>query len=409
MAMIDGLLLGGRPASEGDIDCGAAIAYRLREPCQLSVIEDIDGWTVESVAGKSTIVARASQMLDRQEAIASGTESIQRCLDLMSFEKFKISELAEVGDGHVLLYADGERRILEIMATVDLTMGFSATAIAYDREGNPLPMPPAPAAVWTPALRFYRLSQASGDLYEAYRNLWLGLEALLSTISSKRPKERERDWLHRVLSTVFDKVDLKQLLPDLHQDPVDYMLTAQYERMRCYLFHAKPKEGMAAPTLPDPRALSIAYAQLIRIWRGIAQHFIGVRQGAGGAVTYVGFRKLLFGPFSTGLIIVYSDASSPVTKADTKINPDGAARVEMANASYQDGAMPGLVEVSASLQIERHRSLPELRRFGCEIGEERALFCVGMVEGGLVLSGIDQLDLLPIFRLKNTSSPKVSF
>ncbi len=407
MATIDGLLLGGRSELEEGADFGAAIAYRLRAPCQVSRSDEIDGWIVESAVGKPTIVARSTQALGRREAIAAGTECIQRYLDLLSYERFKVSELAGIGGSHVLLYTEGNRRV-EIMATDDLVLGVSATAVVYDRDGNPNPTPPGPPPMWTPALRFYRLSQASSDLYEAYRNLWLGLEALLSTISAKRANEGERKWLRRVLAEIGARIDVRPLLPD-SRDLADYMLADQYERMRCYLFHAKPEDGMAAPTLPDPEALALAYAQLIRIWRDIAHHLIGVRQGGGGVVTYEGFRALLFTPFSSGLGVVYSDARAPAGNEDTQINPSGEARIELENPRYQDGAMPGLVSVSASLLIEGQESLPELWRFGCEVGPEKTLFCVGRVEGGLGLSGVDQLDVLQVFRLKNASSPKVSF
>ena len=117
MATIDGFLLGGRPDSEGCADHGAAIAYRLRAPCQVSRSDEIDGWIVESVVGKSTIVARSPQALNRREAIAAGTENIQRYLDLLSYERFTVSELEGVGTGHVLLYARDNLRIVEIMAT----------------------------------------------------------------------------------------------------------------------------------------------------------------------------------------------------------------------------------------------------------------------------------------------------
>lgn len=408
MATIDGFLLGGRPDSKGHADHGAAIAYSLRAPCQVSRSDEIDGWIVESAVGKSTIVARSTQAIGRQEAIAAGTECIQRYLDLLSYERFKVSELAGIGGSHVLLYTEGNRRVVEIMATDDLVLGVSVTGVVYDRDGNPKPTPPGPPPVWTPALRFYRLSQASSDLYEAYRNLWLGLEALLSAISAKRADEGERKWLRRVLAEIGARIDVRPLLPD-SRDLADYMLADQYERMRCYLFHAKPEDGMAAPTLPDPEALSLAYAQLIRIWRDIAHHLIGVRQGGMGVVTYEGFRALLLTPFSSGLGVVYSDARAPAANGDTKINPGGTARIELKNPRYQDGAMPGLVSVSASLLMERKDSLPELWRFGCEVGPEKTLFCVGRVEGGLGLSGVDQLDVLQVFRLKNASSPKVSF
>jgi len=166
---------------------------------------------------------------------------------------------------------------------------------------------------------------------------------------------------------------------------------------------------MAAPTLPDPEALALAYAQLIRIWRNIAHHLVGVREGGIGVVTYEGFRALLFKPFSSGLSVVYSDARAPAGNEDTQINPGGEAKIVLENPRHQDGAMSGLVSVSASLLIEGKDSLPELWQFGCEIGPEKTLFCLGRVEGGLGMSGVDQLDVLQIFRLKNASSPKVSF
>lgn len=407
MATIDGLLLGGRSELEG-AGYGAGIAYRLRTPCEISRSEDIDGWSVESVVGKSTIVARSPQALGKREAIEAGTECIQRFLDLLSYERFKVSELAGIGGSHVLLYTEENRRVVEIMATDELILGVSATGAVYDRDGNPKPTPPGPTPLWTPALRFYRLSQASSDLYEAYRNLWLGLEVLLSTIGAKRADEGERKWLRRVLAEIGARIDVRPLLPD-NRDLADYMLADQYERMRCYLFHAKPEDGMAVPTLPDPEALAIAYAQLIRIWRDIAHHFIGVRRGGIGVVTHEGFKALLFTPFSSGLGVVYSDARAPAGDDDTQINPSGEARIELESPRYQEGAMPGLVSVSASLLTEGQVSLPVLWRFGCEIGPEKKLFCVGRVEGGLRLSGVDQLDILQVFRLKNASSPKVSF
>ena len=408
MATIDGFLLGGRPDSEGHANHGAAIAYSLRAACQVSRSDEIDGWIVESAVGKSTIVARSTQAIGRQEAIAAGTECIQRNLDLLSYERFKVCELAGIGGSHVLLYTQANRRVVEIMATDDLVLGVSVTGVVYDRDGNPKPTPAGPPPVWTPALRFYRLSQASSDLYEAYRNLWLGLEALLSSISAKRADEGERKWLRRVLAEIGARMDVRPLLPD-SRDLADYMLADQYERMRCYLFHAKPEDGMAAPTLPDPEALALAYAKLIRIWRGIAHHLIGVRQGGIGVVTNEGFRVMLSTLFSSGLVVVYSDARAPAANEDTKINPGGKARIELENSRHQDGAMPGLVSVSASLLIEGKDSLPEVWRFGCEFGPEKTLFCAGRVEGGLGLSGVDQLDILQVLRLKNASSPKVSF
>lgn len=289
MASINQIVLGGLGSTgPNGLPYRSAISYNLRQPSTLSLIDMVNGWEIEIQKDSTTIVARLEEPLSREAVVTTGMECIQRFLDLVSFERSIHIELAKVGDAHTVLYDQDAQYVLERYGTSDFSMEMEFTAVVCDKNGNEIPPPPQPPAVWLPALRFYRLSQSSSNLYEAYRNLWLGLETLLSALQPIVKKEKEGAWLRRALTYVAGKVDLFPFLPSSCSNVVDYLMDEQYVAMRCYLFHAKPDPSIGAPSIPSPEKTAFAYAELLRIWREIAQHLLGVRSQGGGAVTYIG-------------------------------------------------------------------------------------------------------------------------
>lgn len=59
-----------------------------------------------------------------------------------------------------------------------------------DSEGRLVEQPPPPPARWAPAMRYFRLAQAAQDVVDAYRNMFLALEALLSQEVQDGPGRR---------------------------------------------------------------------------------------------------------------------------------------------------------------------------------------------------------------------------
>jgi hypothetical protein len=62
-----------------------------------------------------------------------------------------------------------------------------------DQDGNEVPSEPI-RPDYHPALRFYRLSQVTDDLYDSYRNMYLAFEMLISSRFQKG-NEQELKWL----------------------------------------------------------------------------------------------------------------------------------------------------------------------------------------------------------------------
>jgi hypothetical protein len=271
----------------------SAVAFNLSEPSPLDYVYVPSGerWEIELKGGQSTIVARTPEHIDRPTLLAYGLEQAQRTLDLVSFEGRHNILIQAGGDGHTLLFRRGDQLVLQHVDVSSLGVSLSAQVVVKDQDGKVIPPAPPPPPVWTPGLRFYRMSQASQDLYEAFRNLFLGFEALLDTICPKRPAERERDWLLRAMRAVGTVVNLSHFAPSSCTDPPAYIVGTQYDHIRCRLFHAKLADGDIPLDIPDPEEVASAYERLVPIWRQIARDCLSVRGGGGGAMTYAGFQN----------------------------------------------------------------------------------------------------------------------
>lgn len=117
-----------------------------------------------------------------------------------------------------------------------------------------MPPKPEPVLEWHPSFRFFRLGQATTDLVDAFRNYYLALEAILSTIEPMelrqdgRPAERETDWLNRALPKAATFVDFREYAaPGSSGDPIDAIRTDIYAGARTRTFHAKTGATVLLP------------------------------------------------------------------------------------------------------------------------------------------------------------------
>lgn len=106
------------------------------------------------------------------------------------------------------------------------------------RADGTIEVPAEQQFTWMPAFRFYRLSQSTLDLFDAFRNLYLSLEALLDHFWPKTSGEQEKQWLDRALVQAGTRVNFSQLaMPDAG-DPIREIAGRIYN-VRIHLFHAK--------------------------------------------------------------------------------------------------------------------------------------------------------------------------
>jgi hypothetical protein len=283
----------------------------------------------------------------------------------------------------------------------------SAQVVVKDKDGNVVPSASPPPPVWIPGLRFYRMSQATQDLYEAYRNLWLSFEALLDAICPKQPTERERDWLLKAVRTPGATVSLSQFVPADCTDPPASIIGTQYDHIRCRLFHAKPSAANMALDIPDPEAVASAYERLVRIWRQIAQDCLSVRGGGDGAITYIGFRMMMDNTLSQGLTMSFTEDPSPFKKDDTEVSPLGKPVFEFKDVQYLSETARGRVSFVGSHPISPTPQLSVIHRIGSKV--QGSLLTTDCVKEGIRLESVDCFESHQTIRLINRDLPKAVF
>lgn len=181
------------------------------------------------------------------EAVNIGSNLIQEGLDLLSMTGGADLATRDANEEYVAWWnADGESTIAYVSTvTSSVSIGPSEVTVR-DANGNIVP-PNIIVPQHHLGFRFYRLAQVSDDLFDAYRNMYLAFEALLS---SQYPKGRglEIDWLRSSLTAASNDLTLTSVVPGGTPSPVDHILDIVYGGARLPLFHAKDGRTYFAPT-----------------------------------------------------------------------------------------------------------------------------------------------------------------
>lgn len=331
------------------------------------------------------------------------------------------------GTNFIALFNQDGQFVLRESSNADLFIETSATLTVVDKNGKVRENPPEPRHEWIPAFRYYRLSQSSSDLYEAYRNLFLSFESLLYGICPVIPREGETRWFTRAMTEVMKNVPLQDYAPPNTPDPVRHLVVTQYNDVRCKMFHSKDRGYLLPAEDLDPKIVSDAYQTLIRLWHEIVVHYYRRSIGEGG-VTYPGFKLWMDNAAALGFSIYITidpiqeepNAASllsvlimPTHKNPTPSHlkiflsslkqPKYLANEVMYSGDYQ----PGMVLFKGTFNRECLSKLDIVHGIGTIINNN--LIKVSNIEDGIRPEGIDKFESDVTLRLINKSSPKTIF
>jgi hypothetical protein len=409
MAKIGNIYLGGKDSETPDSEhFPSGIALPLKRESEIDHIWDSQDsrWQVELKQDNVHIVARSRVPQAYDSLVTSGLEQIQRCLDIIVVKKLGIFVLDHPEINHVALFQINEETILRYFSVATFPIATSVSVEVRDKDGNIKPSAPIPEPTWTWAFRYYRFSQASQDIFEAYRNLFLSLEALLNNIRPKLPNERERTWLKDALSEIATKVQLARHMPATITDPIAYFMKTQYTDIRCRLFHAKYPDALLPHEELNPTDVLVAYEALLRLWHDIAETYFLVPRG-GGVITYQGFKLWMDTAFSHPLSLYFTEDNSPLRKDDTQVSPLGLTTYEFEQSKYLGETKPGIVSWQGEINIQDiHKDLCIHRICSLVNGK---LLNVDFIRKGLSPSGVDIFQTYQSMRLLNIGQPKTTF
>jgi len=273
VASYDGMLL----VNPSNSQTSGAV-FRLNHKAPESAEQSFVPWTVELREGSLGVVARRSSSVSPSATWTEAMEVVHKGLDLFSIRGVADLAIVDAHDEHIVWWSDQQGATLRPSATVMMNVRTGTRRIEVrDQFGNVVPQLPPPALPWHESFRYFRHSQITDDLFDAFRNMYLALEALLSTIApmrlkpNGRPGEGEGDWFRRALTEANKHIQLATYAPAaLSSDPVGEIYNDLYVGHRTAIFHAKSGRPASKGT-PDSIRRSLS-PSLVRAVQQVGSH-----------------------------------------------------------------------------------------------------------------------------------------
>lgn len=135
------------------------------------------------------------------------------------------------------------------------------------------------STTWDPALRYFRLSQVTDDLFDAFRNLYLAMECVLDAICPRPKRTREGAWLRLALQRAAAMgVDLNKYARPGTGSAEDRLYKEIWTDVRNAVFHAKGSQARYLPLDASSRpAVQDALLRLGGLFMDLAGNQLGVR------------------------------------------------------------------------------------------------------------------------------------
>ena len=290
----------------GGFNSGAAFLLRKTSAESITIPIGREA-AVEVSARNAYAVVRMVEGASPQEAHTSGLEYLQKALDVMSIAGKSDLATRDVLDEYAVWWKAGGECICRVVDTLTSEWAINIR-ISVGKDSST--SSERPEVKYHPAFRYFRLAQTTEDLFDAYRNMYLSFELLLSSISPKG-REREIDWLDRSLRSLEVKLLPAELRNEV--DPIQSVIDRVYKNARLPLFHAKQGRDFFEPHghLTDREVIFQAFQALTELVLNIAREYCGVGRGMGARMFGGLKREMALSVFEKATLVVSDDSSTP--------------------------------------------------------------------------------------------------
>lgn len=231
-----------------DLDDGldSGIALLLTKPPKQEITVNYRNCVLLASPDTPYVVCRFSGACSHNDTYSLGSLLVQEALDVLSMTGRGDLLTREAEDEYFVWWTTPAERSFALFTTLTFSFDVGPVSLSVtDAQGNIAPPSPV-TPIHHIGFRFFRHAQVSDDLFDAYRNMYLAFESLLS---SRYPKTRglEIDWLRQSLTAASTELSLAGIVPTDTTDSIEYVLSIIYTGARLPLFHAKDGRAYFAP------------------------------------------------------------------------------------------------------------------------------------------------------------------
>ncbi len=394
-------------ADERNLSAGAAFLLGARPADDATIT--VDGSDAEVKKGNPFIVVRAKSITDATAAFDTGHAIAQKALDMMSIRGLLDTVIRDAEDEHLIWWTCNGETTVRSVSTSSLNLTVKAVGVSVkDKDGNTIEAVPS-APKYHVGFRFFRLAQATEDLFDAYRNMYLAFEALLSSQFPKTNQEREIDWLKRSLTSASTILKLNDLgVTPSSGNPASAVIDKIYTDARLPLFHAKDGKQYFAPqeSNTERKAVASALEVLTTIVLRMAESWFNSRRRGGGVFLSFIYRQVRSMAEQCSVYASNYDGACDAAESDLSHPRFSAAAkltCEIAGTLERDGR-PAIRASASGVDLEK---MNPLRRI--ELASDSAPYVCHILEAPLDLNGIQRFESLMHVRAMNTNQPRSFF
>ncbi|WP_152421527.1 methylamine utilization protein MauJ [Haloferax gibbonsii] len=388
---------------------GAALLLN-QEPSEDNTIQIGSDWEVELEQGNPYAVARGQTNYSVDDVLLHAHEAIQKALDIFSFQNEGDFSCKDVDRQRLIWWRENSKQHIRAVNISPLGVSTSAAIATTGGSNQQSNQQTSSQATWHECLRYFRLAQTTDDLFDAYRNVYLALEMILSHRDPQQ-NEGEKAWFKRALGSAHQQFDLSKFAPN-PQNPVDSIVQQQYKDTRVKLFHSKKGRSKLLPhDEKDREHVQEAFESLTSIVVKIIRNELNIHRGSGG-MTHSGFE------FVTSWItnekeleVKISSDSSPLDSGETLTSSPWQNSHTLSNITYsKNHSKPGLRCVLSSDSVA-NIGQKTIRRMGLvkHDDDQNVLISIGSTEADLTLKNVDQFEVLKGIELQNKDRAKTRF
>lgn len=419
--------------------------FLLRKRARTSGSVSLGGWVTNVVAGqRAVITCGPSSAADFDVTFIEALNAANQGLDYLSVTRQADCAIRDAPDDCLAWWPDTALGgvVMRCQVVQSFGMLFSATGVVKGANGNILPAPPPPTPMADDAFRFVRMARTSDDLFDAYRNLFLAFESLLSDIRPRRrvpaaePRrwwspwlrlpqrhantpqvpvntrwETEHNWFMDALDQADTLVPLANLTPAGITNHKKWISQQMYSAERSALMHAKRDQNYLLPHDTTDRAELIE--SLGRLWhyvKDLIEKHLHV-EGRSGSLSPYAVEHMARNTLPQFPLVV-SDDDGPVNpEGENVINPSASVAQLRSSAPRVDPGDPELWKMLAHSDIADLSGLTAIRRFG-HMRSDGSGICEVLSElvGPLILGGtVVRLEMDRGFRHVSPTGPPRQF
>lgn len=383
-------------------DSGAAFMLVKKSDID-EIVTVAAGQEVEVSKNSPYVVARINGATDASEAFNKSHEVVQQGLDLLSIQGKVHLTTRNASDESLIWWRGVCGQVLRFISVIELNFTVGPSNVVFeDKDGNVIPQKSPQKITYNEAFRYFRLSQVTDDLFDAFRNMYLAFEMLLEHKAPKSASENEGKWLNRALVEINKTAPLSEAFKPLTKDVIRDIEKHIYKDIRCAIFHSKTGPRLLPQNLSDRKKIQDGLRKLSRLVLLISKKFLYSRFPTGG-FTYAGFDAATKPILQTSSILV-SDNDLPLEQSNTLDSPAYKYAVEMKTKLAEDLSEPGLNYILGTINASDLSSLSKIARFG--VKGEKGLLMTATIEAELKFTGIDVLEAQIGVQLRNVRGPK---